>query len=601
MKKTSVYIRFLAWLVDFSVILLLSVLIEDIIYYTVGLDLIYIILLLSVLYKLLFYNKSNPSIGKKICNIDLVDQSENGVGLRTYFYRELLLKLLTGIGLPAFLLVVAGFNDIIFIIIIILFLNLLAQIFSFLFFGTAWWDKICKTIVRKKQPGFGFFKSLIKLLILWIFLYSGIVITDQVRFGSGEKILGLTYSYKEEGKVKSNELYYLDFLDKPHQSPVDYVLSLFDKYDIVILCERMHNEYTQWNLFYEIISDERFAAKVGNFFTEYGSIDKQYLLDSVLCVNFSINEALEKHVSVTMRYLNSLHLLSENRNFFDFMIKMNEYNHQLPDSLKINGFFTNQMSWDFIRNQMDYQKIYDQNYDSVLAWNFINQYHIISKNKKRNKCLIITNTRHAFNDCKCTSCREHSCSQASIIMEEYPDKTANVFINSYILKYPVMLFFPVNKGVWDRAFSGSGNKPIGFDFSGSPFGKDKFDYLAPLGGKSSCCYEDVFTGFVFYNPVSEFKVCKNYPFILDGFEEELVRRSSIVYGDTIQVRQMITQMRNTPDINYSENDNKIFKIYLNLVNFSDKLFLWFVLFLTVLLLIPVIIKQTVFVIRNKSD
>jgi hypothetical protein len=48
-------------------------------------------------------------------------------------------------------------------------------------------------------------------------------------------------SYKEEIAP------YVDFLKKQNQNPVDYVMGLFDKYDMVILCERHHAENTQYN------------------------------------------------------------------------------------------------------------------------------------------------------------------------------------------------------------------------------------------------------------------------------------------------------------------------------------------------------------------
>ena len=39
---------------------------------------------------------------------------------------------------------------------------------------------------------------------------------------------------------KKEILPYIDFLNKNQQSPVDYVLELFEKYDIVILVEGYH-------------------------------------------------------------------------------------------------------------------------------------------------------------------------------------------------------------------------------------------------------------------------------------------------------------------------------------------------------------------------
>ena len=51
---------------------------------------------------------------------------------------------------------------------------------------------------------------------------------------------------------------YVDFIDDCNTSPVDYVMGLFDRYDIVILGERDHRDTTQYDLIEQIMSDPRF-------------------------------------------------------------------------------------------------------------------------------------------------------------------------------------------------------------------------------------------------------------------------------------------------------------------------------------------------------
>ena len=48
------------------------------------------------------------------------------------------------------------------------------------------------------------------------------------------------------------------FVETQEQTPVEYTLSLFGKYDIVVLCERAHPETTQYNMIFELVSDKRF-------------------------------------------------------------------------------------------------------------------------------------------------------------------------------------------------------------------------------------------------------------------------------------------------------------------------------------------------------
>ena len=76
---------------------------------------------------------------------------------------------------------------------------------------------------------------------------------------------------------------YEDFLASQNLSAKEYILSLFKKYDIVILCERDHRELTQYDLILEVISDERFRSEVGNVYTEIGNFQRNNFLNEYLC------------------------------------------------------------------------------------------------------------------------------------------------------------------------------------------------------------------------------------------------------------------------------------------------------------------------------
>jgi len=56
---------------------------------------------------------------------------------------------------------------------------------------------------------------------------------------------------------------YVQFLQQQKQTPVDYVMSLFQTYDLVVLCERSHPEVTQYDLIYELAADKRFQQQDG--------------------------------------------------------------------------------------------------------------------------------------------------------------------------------------------------------------------------------------------------------------------------------------------------------------------------------------------------
>ena len=85
---------------------------------------------------------------------------------------------------------------------------------------------------------------------------------------------------------------YEDFLADQHLSAKEYILSLFEKYDIVILCERDHREITQYDLILDVISDKRFRSEVGNIYTEIGNFQRNDILNEFLC-----NDALSERAA----------------------------------------------------------------------------------------------------------------------------------------------------------------------------------------------------------------------------------------------------------------------------------------------------------------
>ncbi|MBF0547279.1 MAG: hypothetical protein HQM08_22755 [Candidatus Riflebacteria bacterium] len=89
---------------------------------------------------------------------------------------------------------------------------------------------------------------------------------------------------------------YIDFLTKPHLTPVDYVMSLFDKADIVIICERSHPEFTQYEFFLELAKDPRFIERVGTIFTEIGTIQMRPVIADFLQVEGLTSAQKEKKV-----------------------------------------------------------------------------------------------------------------------------------------------------------------------------------------------------------------------------------------------------------------------------------------------------------------
>ena len=112
---------------------------------------------------------------------------------------------------------------------------------------------------------------------------------------------------------------YVDFLSsKTFLSPKEYVLKSFEEKDIIVLCERLHPEFKQYEMIVEIIKDKRFT---GNVYTEVG----------VFNVGQQINEFLLKENLSTIEIKE--HLLSIFRNLDMFSLWPNYNYYYLIESI----------------------------------------------------------------------------------------------------------------------------------------------------------------------------------------------------------------------------------------------------------------------------
>jgi len=302
--------------------------------------------------------------------------------------------------------------------------------------------------------------------------------------------------------------YYAENIRQYKEEPVNYIMQLFDKYDIVILCERWHSECTQWEFFSKIIMNDTFAAKVQNVFTEIGIIQNQERLNSYMNTHFSTEEDLQRATAVIVRDV-SLWPLWNNTNFYDFVLHLHQYNATKDSLRRINLFFTDSFKWNEIKNPIQYDSIVRAtNRDSIMAYNLINQY----KKLTNKKCLLITNTRHAWNYGK---------NEASYIFKKFPDKTTVVLING-----TTQFLYPAMKGMLDASALEIPDSIWAIDFKNCPLGNIQFD-LMPIK-HDKCSYKDLFAGMVYCNHPSKWIGSVNYPFILDNYRDILLEKSALL-------------------------------------------------------------------------
>ncbi len=321
---------------------------------------------------------------------------------------------------------------------------------------------------------------------------------------------------------------YVSHLQNNARSPVEYIMELFGSYDLVILSERTHPETTQWELIYELTCDSRFVENVGHIFTEYGSVVQQPALEQFM----STSELEEKQIK-----RKSIELLRNfpiwptgwtNNNFYDYLKKLYKLNQSLSADKKIKLYFSDiPWTWEG-KTKTDYDLHWEtivKNRDKIMADRVEAKFREISKSRlKRKKALVIMNTRHAYKIGENTG---------AFLFEKLPGKVANVMLNKIAVDFTGTKRdydrrprrFLVQDGKWDTAFWILGNSPLGFNFKGSPFGKDKFDLHSYY---TQYKYEDVFTGIIFYQPLDKHMIENNIPgYFDDEFKQVVLERAKL--------------------------------------------------------------------------
>jgi len=329
---------------------------------------------------------------------------------------------------------------------------------------------------------------------------------------------------------------YVRFLEQQHQSPVDYILGLFEKNDLVVVCERAHAEVTQYDLIYTLVSDPRFQKQVRNIFTEVGTSTLRPVVEALL-TDATLSEA---QVDEKLRYI-AQHFdfepVWQKTNIFDFLRKLHYLNRSLTPDRQVHvypagiDFHWENMSrekWKEFGKQLGRR-------DQIMAENVIGKVKELREKGGQSKALVIMNYRHAFPHLPITTSHRAE-NTTGFLMEAFPGKVANVMVNSVGLlpgsTDQRVITTALQQGKWDAAFAVVGNPTVAFDFNGSPFGEDAFDYFPFI--PQHLHYQDVFTGFLFFKPLEAHRQSFGLPRLIDAsFGEEFMRRASIT-GNPIQ-------------------------------------------------------------------
>jgi len=534
-----------ALIIDLSLLIPIAIIVRYLLWFYI--DFVVLLTLVYVLYNIIAYSIFNTSFGKYFMNITIECKKNS---LIHFLLRETILKLSVFLLLPSIFFFLIGFDNISFLYlysaIIFIYIGFPLSIAINSFIHTIWWNKVSKTEkVYHTNSSIGMLSKMGILIVLWIVLFFGVRTLYNRTQNSEKWLLGFNHP-KAFFKYPSNASLdkYTSFLKQPHLSPKEYVLSLFDKYDIVIIGEAAHREILEWDLITDIVKDPRFIEKAGNVFTEYGSVNYQSKANTFLKTIYP-NDSLLNKATATLGYMRV--------SYYNFLKNVNLKNTTLNDSNKINVWFTDDdYENSYIRNAMLYKND-ESNRDSIMA-DVVIQWYNKARNNTKHKCLLVTNYRHAFgnvsdtNQYKHNSRYEHiiSGNEAQYIFKSFPNITANVMLN--MVGDEIYFFMPVQNGKWERAFELNGNKTYGFNLKDSPLGDDAFDFFPTLGYQVKLKYQDIYTGFIYFAPISEYKTINDYPYQKYAAEQEYLANPK-AYNKDIAYKT-INQFTDKCDMNY---------------------------------------------------
>jgi len=579
---------FLSVFVDLFTVFSFTLVIDRILRHLFFTNTLLLFWIIASLYFFICYLIAKQSLGNFLFSIKThIKDSSSVLPVRVVFIREII-KFGFGFWLPLLALYfLFNFTNLYVDCIIILIVNLIFLLLYYTAKDTSWWDTIAKTSKSRTTKSKLIIYPIFLLFI--VFIFSILLIYNNLNNSGNHKILGFKFPFKKiEHPYNYKVEPYYNFLKEKGQNPKDYILNLFDKYDIVVLCENLHPEDTQWDFIYEVISDKRFYENVGHIFTEYGCVRDQAKVDAFMQTTFDSDSALQRATATLMNY--------HSGNFYYFMEKLHKLNKTLPDSLKITEYFTNVYGFKYLDDAY-YDSInlgrgnpLEKKYDTIMAQVVMDWY-----SKEKRKCLVVTNFRHAFivNNNNIIDNSNFANNQAQYIYNEFPKQTANVML--YGFRFDGITLKPINNGIWKTALKKTGYFPVGFDFKDSPFGQDYFDRIPHLFKPYPYTYSDIFTGFVFYKPEEEFTYSKQ-PYKRHGAEEEYKFALQNNLVDSIRAKQLLEYYSNEGG---QFGDLSFFSLYFSSYHFFDVL-IWLI-WASLVLLILIIRFLSCLIFRKRDN
>ena len=317
---------------------------------------------------------------------------------------------------------------------------------------------------------------------------------------------------------------FLSYISNVGLAPEEFLLEMLSTHKLVINGE-YHRRKVSWDMLKRLISLSGFAETVGCVFMELPSWH-QPTMDSFMCCD-SLNSNLIFRIFQDEQ-VNGWW----DRGEYEFLCKLWELNHLLPDNKKIRVVLADyQVAYSKITSREDAQALEDRN--SHMTKIVVNT---IEKASDQRNNLFLVGCAHVY--------KSNQAGFASAAHNKKSALTAGAQITNALGCDRVFTVFqhvmpgdnrggnktPIRGGIFDRAFELNGNKAIGIKLADSPFGEEPFDGIYEIKYHTATGrYQDNFDGYIFLAPLTyEPKAIPLTEIFTDEFVAEMQRRASVL-------------------------------------------------------------------------
>jgi hypothetical protein len=283
---------------------------------------------------------------------------------------------------------------------------------------------------------------------------------------------------------RSNLSAYLKHLAAHETPPVDYLVALAARADLILLGTRDDREISQAELIGEVARDRRFTDRVGAIFLEGISREERARVKGYLDPSLSEARAVELLRAIWLE--RNYRPVPDRRLPLEILRRLRGTSVPVvPIDIDFQWEGASAGSYAALRATLPKRQ-------ESLAAEIADRFDDLRESKQTGKrALVILDSSLAQNA---------ELTVGRFLFERNPGRVANVLMHGLPAR-------PMAEGRWDAAFAAVGNPDRGFDLSGTVFGED----------------EPAFTGLVFFRPCAKHLLVTGNPELAGEGLDSLVR------------------------------------------------------------------------------